>query len=110
MEEDGEGVLLREDAEVWPASVKNWANEYYVLSVTEGITGLREKYLEAFPMIGCLILNRSIVSVGVTPALIKRMRRRKVLIRGEYDSFPKSSQRETGSIFCSATSISPTTI
>lgn len=31
---DGEGVLLREDAEVWPASVKNWANEYYVLSVT----------------------------------------------------------------------------
>lgn len=102
---DGEGVLLREDAEVWPASVKNWANEYYVLSVTEGITGLREKYLEAF-----LILNRSIVSVGVTPALIKRMRRRKVLIRGEYDSFPKSSQRETGSIFCSATSILPTTI
>ena len=36
---DGEGVLLHEDAEVWPASVKNWANEYYVLSVTEGITG-----------------------------------------------------------------------
>lgn len=94
LEVEGKGVLCREDTEVFPFSGKSWAKEYDVLSITEGVTGLGEGYLEAFPKIGCLILARTVVSVAVTPELIKRMRRRKVLIRGEYDTFAESFARE----------------
>lgn len=90
LEVNGEGALCREDAEVWGESGNDWAQSYDVLSVTEGITSLGEGYLDAFPMIGCLILSRTVVSVAVTPALVKEMRKRKVLIRGEYDTFAES--------------------
>ena len=74
-----------EDAEVESADGRRWMNEYDTLSVTEGITALGEGYLDAFPKIDCLILSRTVGSVAVTSELVKRMRRRKVLIRGEYD-------------------------
>ena len=87
LEVEGEGLLCKEDAEVWPASEKNWQNNYNILSVKEGITGLGEGYLEAFPKIGCLILGRTVESVASTPELDDRLRKNKVLIRGEYDTF-----------------------
>lgn len=90
LEVEGEGVLCREEAEVWPESDKNWAKEYDTLSITEGITGLGEGYLEAFPALDCLILSRTVASVAVTPELVKRMQKRKVLIRGEYDTYAES--------------------
>ena len=90
LEVEGEGVLCKEDAEVWPTEKKNWANEYDTLSVTEGITALGEGYLDCFPKIDCLILSRTVVSVAASPELLKRMRKRKVLICGEYDTFAES--------------------
>lgn len=87
LEVEGEGLLCKEDAEVWPASEINWQNNYNILSVKEGITGLGEGYLEAFPKIGCLILGRTVESVASTPELDDRLRKNKVLIRGEYDTF-----------------------
>lgn len=96
LEVEGEGVLCREDADVWPVSRKNWANEYDTLSVTEGITGLGEGYLDVFSKIDCLILSRTVVSVAATPELLKHMRKRKVLIRGEYDTFAEDFARENG--------------
>ena len=94
LEVEGEGVLCREDAEVWPAFKKNWAKDYDVLSVTEGITELGEGYLDAFAHIDCLILSRTVVSVAASPELLKRMRKRKVLIRGEYDTYAESFAAE----------------
>lgn len=99
LEVEGEGVLCREDAEVWPAPAKNWADEYDVLSINEGITGLGEGYLDAFPKVGCLILSWTVASAAVTPELVKRMRRRKVLIRGEYGSFAENFAKENGLAF-----------
>ncbi len=96
LEVEGEGVLCAEDAEVWPEPDRNWADEYNVLSVTEGITGLGEGYLDAFPNVECLILARTVESVATTPALDKRMRKNKVLIRGEYDTFAEAFAREKG--------------
>lgn len=92
----GKGVLCREDAEVLGESGTGWTDHYDVLSITEGITGIGEGYLEAFPKIGCLIMSRTVVSCTVSPELIKRMRKRKTLIRGEYDTFAESFAKENG--------------
>ena len=99
LEVKGEGALCREDAEVWGHSGTGWANSYDVLSVTEGITGLGEGYLDAFPKIDCLILSRTVDSVAVTPELVKRMRKRKVLIRGEFDTFAERFAEENNLSF-----------
>lgn len=96
LEVKGEGVLLKEDAEAWPDLGGNWRNEYDTLSVKEGITGLGEGYLEAFPKIGCLILSRTVESVATTPELDKRLRKKRVLIRGEYDTFAERFAQEKG--------------
>ena len=92
----GEGALCREDAKVWGHSGHGWADDYNVLSITEGITALGEGYLDAFPKIRCLILSRTVESVAVTPELVKRMHKRKVLIRGEYDTFAERFAEENG--------------
>ena len=94
LEVEGKGAICREDAEVSGESGNRWANGYYTLSITEGITGIGEGYLEAFPKIGCLILSRTVASVAVTPEFLMRMRKRKVLIRGEYDSYAESFAKE----------------
>ena len=96
LEVEGEGLLCEEDAEVWPAERGNWQKKYNVLDVKEGITGLGEGYLEKFPEIGCLILGRTVGSVATTPELDKRLRRNKVLIRGEYNTFAETFAREKG--------------
>ena len=96
LEVEGKGILTAEDAIVWPEpSEEGWA-DYDVLSVTEGITGLEEGYLDAFSNLGCLILSRTVVSVGVSPALKKRLVKNKVLIRGEYDTFAEAFANELG--------------
>lgn len=94
LEVEGEGVLCSEDADVEPKSGKNWAKEYDTLSVTEGITGLGDGYLDAFSHICCLILSRTVEFVAATPNLLKIMRKRKVLIRGEYDTFAENFAKE----------------
>ena len=93
---EGEGVLCSEDADVEPKSGKNWAKEYDTLSVTEGLTGLGDGYLDAFSHICCLILSRTVEFVAATPNLLKIMRKRKVLIRGEYDTFAERFAVENG--------------
>ena len=96
LEVEGRGMLCREDADVWPEEPKNWANRYDVLSITEGITVLGKGYLEAFPNIDWLILSRTVESVSTSPELDKRLRKRKVLIRGEYDTFAEKFAKEKG--------------
>ncbi len=99
LEVEGEGILSKEDAEVLPAPGRNWRSEYHTLSVKEGITGLGEGYLEAFPNIVCLILSRTVESVAATPELDKRLRKNKVLIRGEYNTFAERFAQEKGLAF-----------
>ena len=87
LEVEGTGILCKEDAELWPKPTESLAREYHTLSITGGITEVGEGFLDAFPYIECLILSRTVESVAVTPEILKRMRKRKVLIRGEYDTF-----------------------
>ena len=96
LEVEGEGLLVREDTEAWPTFDRDWRSEYDTLSITEGITGLGEGYLDAFPKIGCLILSRTVESVSTAPELDKRLRKNKVLIRGEYNTFAEKFAREKG--------------
>ena len=87
LEVEGEGELCFKDTELLYEQGKNWEKEYDTLSVTEGITGLGEGYIEFFSHIDCLILSRTVVSVAASPELLKSWRKRKVLICGEYDTF-----------------------
>ncbi len=96
LEVEGEGDLCREDTDVFPATDGDWAKEYDVLDVKEGFTALREGFLDAFPDISCLILARTVESVATTPEIDKRLRKNKVLIRGEYDTFAEEFAREKG--------------
>ncbi len=96
LEVQGEGLLSKEDAEARPTVGNSWRSECDTLCVEEGITGLGEGYLEAFPKIGCLILERTVESVASTPELDKRLRKNKVLIRGEYDTFAERFAKEKG--------------
>ena len=96
LEVEGEGVLCRDDTEVSPTPTENLAKEYDTLSITEGITCLGEGFLDAFPDIDCLILARTVESVATTPELDRRLRKNKVLIRGEYNTFAEKFAEEKG--------------
>ena len=96
LEVKGEGVLCREDTELWHESGKNWAKEYNTLNVTEGITGLGEGYIEFFSHIDCLILSRTVEFIAASPELLKRWRKSKVLICGEYNTFAERFAGENG--------------
>ncbi len=96
LEVEGSGALCREDTELDPKPTENLAKEYHTLSITEGITEVGEGFLEAFPRIGCLILSRTVASVAVSPGVLKNMRRRKILIRGEYDTWAERFAKENG--------------
>lgn len=110
LEVEGEGLLLKEDAEVWPSERPGWQKKYDTLSITEGITGLAEGYLDAFSHIGCLILARTVESIAATKELENRLRKNKVLIRGEYDTFAKGLLRKRGFPSCTATFLLQRTI
>ena len=96
LEVKGKGLLCREDTELWHESSRNWAKKYDTLSVTEGISGLGEGYIEFFSHIDCLILSRTVESIAASPELLKRWRKRKVLIRGEYETFAERFAGESG--------------
>ncbi|MBP5606326.1 MAG: hypothetical protein J6X60_12440, partial [Ruminiclostridium sp.] len=99
LEVKGAGMLRREDTELWHESSRSWAKEYDTLSVAEGITGLDEGYLDFFSHIDCLILSRTVGSVAASPELLKKWRKRKVLIRGEYDTYAEEFAKEIGFVF-----------
>ena len=94
LEVKGEGVLCREDTVVSPKPTESLAEKYDTLSITEGITEVGEGFLDAFPNIGCLILARTVGSVASSPELDKRLRKNKVLIRGEYETFAERFAKE----------------
>ena len=96
LEVKGRGVLCREDTELCHEPGRNWAKEFDTLSVTEGITGLGEGYIEFFSHIDCLILSRTVESVAASPELLKLWRERKVLLRSEYDTFAERLAGENG--------------
>jgi len=96
LEVEGKGLLLKEDADVWPTGGEHWQRGYDTLSATEGITGLGEGYLDSFSNIGCLILSRTVESVATSPELDKKLRKNKVLIRGEYNTFAEKFAQEKG--------------
>ena len=97
LEVEGEGVLCLEDTKVSPVpGDDDWASEYNTLSITEGIRGIEEGYLDFFSNIDCLIFSRSVSSVAVTEELKKKYRKNKVLIRGEYDTYAEDLAKELG--------------
>ena len=71
LEVEGKGVLSLEDTELLYEQGKNWEKEYDTLSVTEGITGLGEGYIEFFSHIDCLILSRTVEFIAASPELLK---------------------------------------
>ena len=96
LEVEGEGELCLGDTELLYEQGKNWEKEFDTLSVTEGITGLGEGYIDFFPHIDCLILSRTVEAVAASPELLKSWRKRKILICGEYDTFAERFAGENG--------------
>ncbi|MBO4415764.1 MAG: hypothetical protein J5824_07270 [Lachnospiraceae bacterium] len=94
LEVEGTGPLCVEDTKVHPCFEENWADDFDTLSVKEGITELGEGYLETFTNVTCLILARTVTAVATTPKLDGRMRKNKVLVCGEYNTFAEKFAAE----------------
>lgn len=99
LELEGKGAVCKEDAVVYPMADDNWTEEFHTLSVTEGITELKEGYLEAFTALEYIVLSRTVTAVATTEKLDKELREKKVLIRGEYDTFAERFAKEKGLAF-----------
>jgi len=96
LEVEGKGVLVKEDTEMDPPFEEDRKEEYDTLSITEGIIGIEEGFLEFFYPMDCLILSRTVTFAKTSPELDKKLKRHKVLIRGEYDTFAESFAEEKG--------------
>ena len=96
LELEGKGSVCKEDAVVFPVDDENWTERFHTLSVKEGITELGEGYLEAFTALECIILSRTVTAVATTDTLDNELRKKKVLIRGEYNTFAERFAKEKG--------------
>ena len=105
LEVKGEGVLCREDTELWHKSSRNWAKEYDTLGVTEGITEIGEGYLEFFSHIDCIILSRTVESVAASSELLKLWRKKRFCSAVNTILLLKGSRMKTASDFFTATFI-----
>ena len=94
LEVEGKGAVVKEDALVYPMADDDWTDKYHMLSVMEGITELKEGYLEEFRALECIVLSRTVTSVATSPEYDKMLQDNKVLIRGEYDTYAEQFAKE----------------
>lgn len=99
LEVNGKGVLCPEDLIVMEKSGKDWTKQFHTLSVKKGITKIKEGFLAAFSHVDSMIFSRTVTDVAVSPDLMKQLRDRNVLIRGEYDTFAETFAKENGLTF-----------
>lgn len=99
LEVNGKGFLSPEDLVVKEKSGKEWTKQFNTLNVCEGITEIKEGFLDAFSHVDCLIFSRTVTDAAVSPNLLKQLRDRNVLIRGEYDTFAESFAKANGLTF-----------
>ena len=102
LEAEGKGPLCAEDADVRPFGGKGWTDEFTFLKIRPGVTEIREGFLEAFPGMQVLELPRTVGRIAETKELLKFLRKRRVLVRGAFDTCAEDFARRTGLDFLHA--------
>ena len=102
LEVEGKGPLCAEDADVGPFGGKGWADGFTFLKICPGVTAIGAGFLEAFPGMEVLELPRTVEAADESQAAIGFLRKRRVLIRGAFDSFAEAFARRHGLDFLHA--------
>lgn len=92
----GKGAVSAADLSIEYRDDPDWTEEYSDIEICDGITGVKEGFLDAFTKMGSLILSSSVASVGLSKNLLKRMKKYKVIIRGAYNSLAENIAEENG--------------
>lgn len=69
---------------------------YRGVAFCKGITEVGPGVLEAFPQLDYIVIHYSVKAIAVSPELAATLRKRKVLVRGWYDSYGERFAREHG--------------
>jgi hypothetical protein len=69
---------------------------YRGVAFCKGITEVGPGVLEAFLQLDYIVIHYSVKAIAVSPELAARLRKRKVLVRGWYDSYGERFAREHG--------------
>lgn len=94
----GEGTVVKEDTSVSPGSFKDLL-EYKTLQFDQGITSVGAGFIEKFKDVHCLIICRSVKSIGVSVELRSMLGRNSVLVRGWKGTFAERFSSENGLLF-----------
>lgn len=94
----GKGMISAKDLEVDHDGGKgrHWIDDYRGVEFSKGITEVGPGFLEAFPQLDSIVIHYTVKSIAVSPELAATLRKRKVLVRGWYDSYGERFAREHG--------------
>ena len=84
----GKGMVCKEDTSVEPlsSSRQEWAGRFSTIALTAGITEVGPGFLETFTSMSELEIHYSVRSIAETPELLALLKKRRVVVRGWYDS------------------------
>ncbi|MBQ8511868.1 MAG: hypothetical protein IJV76_05310 [Clostridia bacterium] len=91
----GEGVIRREDTEIWNP-VENWKEDFTTVTVYEDITEIYAGVLEQFPNMKKLNLPKSLRCIDMTDALKMLLHTNDVLVHAAYGSYGDTFAQEYG--------------
>lgn len=93
---EGKGPVCKDDTDI---GKENWTNEYINLHFKDGITEVKKGFLESFPALRTLIIDRSVQNIEMTDELRIILKNNDVVIRGNYDSYAERFARENALLF-----------
>ena len=93
---EGKGAICKEDTDI---GKENWTNEYINLHFKDGITEIRQGFLESFPGLKSVIVDRSVTNIEMTDELRELLKNNNVVIRGCYDTYAEKFAHENDLLF-----------
>lgn len=94
----GKGKVCEKDLDVEydRGKGRGWTDEYVGVEFKKGITEVGSGFLEGFRNLEYVVIPYTLHSIAVTPKLKAFLQKRKVLVRGWYDSYGERFAKENG--------------
>ena len=90
---EGTGAVCSEDTDI---GKENWTSEYIHLHFKDGITEIKNGFLEQFGSLKSLTLDKSVRSISMTEELRELLKKNCVTIRGCYNTYAEQFAKENG--------------
>lgn len=93
---DGKGAICKEDTDI---GKENWTQEYTRLYFKDGITEVKNGFLESFINLKELIIDSTVKNIEMTNELNELLKNNNVVIRGCYNTYAESFAEENSLLF-----------